>query len=324
MVKAMTQRQNISANHTSKFSPWRSRVHRFLAVAVGLVLLIAGLLKAIDLELFIRQIKDYGIIHHRLVLVVSAWGLIILECGLGVALIILYRPGVTLPLSGLLFLVFAGATGYAWLTGATEHCGCYGPWLQFTPGHALVENLIFLTATAISWKGQHYVQASQTPTKAWAVTIACLCGLVLPMAFGIPTLSINRVQSNEPLIGPIQIHGSEDLDLNQGVYLIVLMGTDCLHCQEAVPDLNMLAERPDLPPIIALCTSEEADCIEFVEEFQPIFPIGHISEDLFWRLLADGDMPRTILLENGRIKRVWDKMVPDENAVWAAQALVEP
>jgi len=81
--------------------------------------------------------------------------------------------------------------------------------------------------------------------------------------------------------------------------------------------LIMWADGLDLPPIIALCTSEEADCIEFVDEVQPIFPIGHISEDLFWHLLADGDMPRIILLHNGRIEKVWDQTVPDEYAIKA-------
>lgn len=305
----------------SKASSRHAWTARFLAGAVGIVLLVAGVLKAVDLELFIRQIGDYGIIYERVILVVSAWGMIVLECGLGVGLLVLYRPRVTLPLAALLFLVFAGATGWAWLTGATEHCGCYGPWLQFTPAQALVENLILLAATALAWKGLHHVQAPQTRTKAWAVTIACLSGLALPVVFGFPTSAINRVQSNGPLIGPIEVHGVGDVDLNKGEYLVVLMGAGCFHCQEAVPDLNILCDAPDLPPLIALCTSEEADCIEFVEEFQPIFPIGHISDDLFWRLLADGDMPRIILLHDGRTKKVWDQTVPDEDAIRAEQSL---
>jgi hypothetical protein len=313
----MTQDKNSVVHEPFKASAWRSWTPRLLSGAVGLILLAAAFLKAMDMELFIRQMRDYGIIYERVILVVSAWGMIVVECGLGVGLLVLYRPRVTLPMAALLFLVFAGATGWAWLTAATEHCGCYGPWLQLTPGQALAENLILLAAIALAWRGGQHMQTAHTRAKAWAVTIACLGGLVLPVVFGIPTSAINRTQSNEPQIGPIQVHGLGDVDLNKGEYLIVLMGTECFHCQEAIPDLNILCDAPDLPPLIALCTSEEADCIEFVEEFQPIFPIGHISDDLFWRLLADGDLPRIILLHDGRTKKVWDQTVPDEDAIKA-------
>ena len=323
MEKRMSEENVTSSNGAFKTPAWRWWTPRLLSGAVGLILLAAGLVKAMDMELFIRQIMDYGIVSERLLLILSAWGLIALECALGVALLVFYRPRLMLSLTAALLLIFAGATGWAWLTGVTEDCGCYGAWLKQTPGQALVGDLVLLAATAIAWAGCRHVQAPQTRTKAWAVTIACLSGLALPVVFGFPTSAINRAQSNGPLIGPIEVHGVGDVDLNKGEYLVVLMGAECFHCQEAVPDLNILCDAPDLPPLIALCTSEEADCIEFVEEFQPIFPIGHISDDLFWRLLADGDMPRIILLHDGRTKRVWDQTVPDEDAVKAELSLSE-
>ncbi len=320
----MTQENITFVHKSSKVPAWYSRAARFLAGVVGIVLFVAGILKALNMELFIRQMKDYGIISERVVLVISAWGLIILQCGLGVGLLVLYRPRILLPLTALLFVIFTGATGWAWLTGATENCGCYGAWLKHTPGQALVENLILLAATAIAWTVYQHIKTRQTRTKAWAVTIACVIGLALPVVSGFPTSAINRTRSNGPLVGSIQVHGLGDVDLSRGSYLIALMGTDCLHCQEAVPELNMLSETPDLPPLVALCTSEEADCIEFVEQFQPVFRIGHISQDLFWHLLADGDMPRVVLLRDGRIQQVWDQTVPDEDAIKAAQPFSEP
>jgi F0F1-type ATP synthase assembly protein I len=311
----MTRDKNSVAKESFKASAWRSWTPRLLSGAVGLILLAAALLKAMDMELFVRQMRDYGILYDRVILVASAWGLIVVECGLGAGLLVCYRPRVTLPMTALLFLVFAGAKGWAWLTGATEHCGCYGAWLQLTLGQALAENLILLAAIAFAWRGHQRMQGAHNRAKAWAVTMACISGLVLPVLFGFPTSAINRTQPKELRIGPIEVHGLGHVDLNKGGYLIVLMGTDCFHCQAAIPDLNVLCDTPDLPPLIALCTSEEAECIEFVEEFQPIFPIGHISDDLFWRLLADGDLPRIILLHDGYTKKVWDKTVPDEDAI---------
>jgi hypothetical protein len=319
----MTKEQNTFADQSSEAPGRRFWIPRFLAIAVGLILLVAGLVKAVDMELFIRQIGDYGIITERVVLVVSAWGLIVLECGLGVALLVLYRPRVLLPLTALLFLIFAGVTSWAWLTEATQECGCYGAWLQHTPRQAVIENLILLAATVLAWMGCRHGQIPQTRTRAWAVTIACLIGLAMPVAFGFPVSGIGQSASKPPQFDSIRVHGLGDVDVNTGGYLIVLMGTDCLHCQEAIPELNMLSEAPDLPMLIALCTSKEADCIEFTESFLPVFPIGHISDDLFWRLLSDGTMPRTILLEDGRIKHVWDQIVPTRESIQAAYALEE-
>jgi hypothetical protein len=319
----MTQEKNTSLNESSRVRGWRYRVSRFLAIAVGLVLLVAGVLKAVDPELFIRQIKAYGIIQERALLMVSAWGLIVLECGLGTALILLYRPRIVMPLTAFLFLIFTGVTGWAWLTGATQDCGCYGAWIQHTPGQAVIENLVLLGATVLAWMGCRRTQTSQTRVKAWAVTIACLIGLAMPVAFGLPTWGINNSDPEPPEFDPVRVHGVGDVDLNTGGYLIVLMGTDCLHCQEAIPELNMLSDNPDLPMLIALCTSKEADCIDFTEEFLPVFPIGHISDDLFWRLLSDGDLPRTILLQDGRIRQVWDQTVPTRDGIQAAYNVQE-
>jgi len=55
----------------------------------------------------------------------------------------------------------------------------------------------------------------------------------------------------------------------------------------------------------------------FVEEFQPMFPIGQVREDVFLRLLADGDIPRIILVGDGHVQQAWDQRVPDEDSVRA-------
>ena len=107
------------------------------------------------------------------------------------------------------------------------------------------------------------------------------------------------------------------LDLGCGEYLIALIGTHCEHCQDAVPQINNLAENPDLPEVLALCPDEEGECLEFVEEFLPIFPIGQVSEDDFWRLLGESISPRILLVSDGHIRRAWDGDVPDSEEILA-------
>ena len=304
----------------SKASAWRLWMPRVLAAAVGLVLLTAGVLKATDMELFIRQIRDYGIISQRVLLALSAWGIIAVECALGVGLLVFYRPRLVLSSTAMLLLIFLGGTGWAWLTGATEECGCYGIWFKYTPAEAVLENFILLSATVAAWAGRGHLQTSHTRAKAWAVSAACLIGFALPVAFGFPISGINRPPSEALQLefGSLQIQGLDHVDLTHGTYLIILTDTECHHCQEVVPQVNILAETAALHGVIALCTNEESQRMEFAQEFQANFPIGQITEDDFWRLLGHGDIPRFVLVCDGSVRQMWDQEAPDKDMIEAA------
>ena len=142
---------------------------------------------------------------------------------------------------------------------------------------------------------------------------ASLVGLVLPIVFGFSFygVTIPRLQAFEVEYNTLKVQGLGDIDLNQGTYLITLMDTECIHCKEIVPELNILAEETDSSSVIALCANNEEQLAMFIEEFQPEFPIGRIRENTFWRLMADADMPRIVLVSDGRLCQIWDQIVPD-------------
>jgi thiol-disulfide isomerase/thioredoxin/uncharacterized membrane protein len=298
---------------------WRLWVPRVLAGATGLILLIAGLVKAMDMELFIRQIRDYGIISQHVLLAMSAWGLIALECALGIGLLIFYRPKITLPLTSLLWLTFLGATSWAWLTGATKECGCFGAWVEHSPKQAVLENLVLLVATLLArvWYKESHRRASQA--KAWCVAIAFLSGIALPLAFGFPISRINQSpwEKIEIELTKLDTKGLDKANLSSGTHLIILLDTECEHCKEALPELDALAETTDLPSVIALCPNDESARAAFIENFQPDFPLAQIGESVFLRLLGLGDVPRTILLRDQRVRGVWDKDVPSADIIRA-------
>ena len=47
------------------------------------------------------------------------------------------------------------------------------------------------------------------------------------------------------------------------------------------------------------------------------FSIGQIKEDIFWRLLDKGEIPRIMLVNDRRVKKVWDETVPTEEMIRA-------
>ena len=187
--------RNISKSAKGLFRPkaWPSWVSRLLAGAVGLILVAASVLKATDMELFIRQLKGYGIISQHTVLVLGAWGLITLEFGLGVALLVSYRLKISLSFAGTLFLVFLGVTGWNWLSGTTQDCGCFGDLVKHTPREAVVHDLIFLAATVLAWLGSPHVKTTRSRAKVLTVVVACVIGLLLPVAFG---FSVSRISQS--------------------------------------------------------------------------------------------------------------------------------
>jgi hypothetical protein len=298
---------------------------RVLSGALGVILLTAAVLKAADMALFVRQMGAYGIISQHTLLVLSAWGVIALECALGVGLVVAYRPRFILTLTAVLFLTFMGATTWAWLRGSADQCGCFGDWLSHSPGEAALGNLILLAGTLWAWVWSRDAKNQRARGRAWATGMACLIGVALPVAFGFPISTV--IQSPPETVrgelGRLELQGGDVIDLTQGDHLVIVMGTDCGHCQEAVPALNMLTGVPDLPPLIAVCQNTASDRMRFIDAFQPLFQVDEISENDFWRLLADGEMPRTILVRDGRTIQVWDQIIPDEDTVRAALAVSE-
>jgi hypothetical protein len=296
---------------------WRSGLARFLAAAMGLVLVLASLLKAMDLELFVRQIKAYGLITQPMLVPPVAWGMIAFQFTLGVGLLVFYRPKITLSLATALWTVLLGVTSWAAITGVTDACGCYGAWLEHSPLEATVENFVFLAATlAAWWLAPGYQRLQWSTAKIWAVRTAAVIGLGLPLFFGYPLSAMIQPENKEQAaLGSFVTEGLEGIDLDKGEYLIVVFGTDCHHCIEATPDLNYLAEEHGVPPVIGLCAAPPEESMRFQAECAPLFPIGRISEDTFWQLLGDGELPRLLLVRDGRIQRAWNKEVPEATAV---------
>ena len=290
---------------------WRRKASRLLVGFLGLIFITAAISKSANVALFIRQIRDYGIVVYPLALAAGAWGLIALEFSLGVALLIHYRSRLILTITGALLMLFLGASGWAWFTGTTDACGCFGSWLQRTPGEAFLESMILLFLTVLGLACYDDSTALNNRFKPWAIACALLIGLALPAVSGFPLSKIGVSRANEFDLDQVYVQGVGLLDLEQGGHIIVLTDTECLHCRESVPDLNILAEAEDLPPLIALCTNDEEKRVRFVEEYEPVFPIIQIREDDFWRLLGDGDIPRTMLVRDRRLERVWDETIPD-------------
>ena len=314
---------SISSAGLSLFSGLLSWAPRLLIGVVGLILLISGLLKATDINLFVKQVRDYEIISHNVLLVVTAWSVIVAEFTLGMSLILSFLTKWTIPLTAFLLFIFLGATAWAWFTGVTEDCGCFGAWVKRSPGEAMIEDLVLLVALIPAWLGKGDSAKPVNHIKFFAVIVACVAGLILPPLFGSP---ISQISGTVPASTNIQqefleIQDILQMDIRHGAYLFVLMSTDCLHCRDAFKRFNIWAEETDIPPLIALCANNKEQIQTFKTEFQPKFPVLQITEDKFWDLLELSTTPRIFLMRNGGILKIWEGEAPDTDRI--REALVQ-
>jgi uncharacterized membrane protein YphA (DoxX/SURF4 family) len=297
---------------------WRYLTARAIEVAIGLVLLIAGGLKAWEPLDFIRQIGDYQIITAPGLIKLTAWVMIIFEIALGTALIVGYRRRLAVPVAALLLLGFLVMLGWAWHTGSTEDCGCFGSWVKRTPAEAFTEDLVMLIVVGFGWSLHRHEERHRSSWRPVIVVLAVLAGLsVTILASNSARQSTDPLQRMKATTGqPNLFAGVEVSDLplrlDAGPRVVVLLDTGCEHCQASVPELNRLyaeLQSRDIP-LVALCTNTPAEIAAFTSRFKAGFPLGRISSSNFTKLFERGRPPRLLVARDGELLKIWDGMVP--------------
>jgi hypothetical protein len=291
---------------------------RVVGRVLGAVILAAGLIKAVNPQGFATEIADYKIVVNPILVGLIAYGLVIVECGLGAALLVNLRSRLTLALTTLLLVVFLGAVGWAWWMGATQDCGCFGPWKR-TPGQAFAEDLGLLAAAVWAWWGHRGATAATNTAKLVVVGAALAAAITIPSVAGFV-----RLAGVEP--GAAGAVGQETfktievkdlpVSLATGEHLVFLMSTSCSHCQESVPAVNALASDPRVPKLVGIAMNDRVDRGLFREDYKAEFPIGEISQTTLVSLLKDR-FPRLFLVRDGRIAAVWDETMPSVDEVLA-------
>jgi uncharacterized membrane protein YphA (DoxX/SURF4 family)/thiol-disulfide isomerase/thioredoxin len=294
--------------------------YRFIIIVLGVILLAAGLFKGLDLDQFARQIRQYGLLPDDAQLIhATAWFMVVVEIGLGAALLSNWRPKFTLSAVSLLLLIFIGVLFWAMVHGGVSDCGCFGPAARRNPKEALIEDVLLLSLAVAAWRIREKTLYFKHPAKTWTVAMACILAMALPLAAG----TTNPVQrEHAPAAAPggvgmvLQSKTGGQIDLNAGVFLVVLMSTDCNHCRESVPILNQIAaDAEDTITIYALAADDRGDVDRFIEDNFAFYPVFPVDEKSLLSLMEDAPLPQYLLIRNGNIVARWHEQVPELNAL---------
>ena len=276
-------------------------------IALGLVLLVAGLLKGADPVEFIRQIATYGIVSGKAAAVL-AYLLIPAEVALGVALIVGFRARLSAAAGSLLMLGFMAATAYAWSRGRGEGCGCFGSLVSRTPGEVILEDAGFLALGVLGFFLAR--KGVRDPLGRWIAVAGSLIGAVL-LSFTAYALPLDPLVTDLRIGRPVEALPLRDspVDLAAGDHLVALLDLGSPDAGAAVEKLNRYSEVPGAPAVVAFYGGEVDEKVVFCFNYRPGFDVVPAVRADLKRLYRT--LPRFFRVRDGKVSRIWDEGPPD-------------
>ena len=308
-----------------------SKAARVGQMVIGVVYLVAGAMKIWEPVLFYWEAIPYasllGIGEWETASAVAKAAIALgpIEFVLGWALLLNWYPRLCLPVATVLMAAFTALTAKAWHMGASIDCGCFGALVERGPKEATIEDGAMLAVLLFAWwgmrRGANAAPAAGRPNwwGAGGAPVWPLASRMVLGALGVGLVvggvrffpELERISQSDLKSG-VRLSGlalkGVDVDLMQGEYLIELFSPTCGHCKNAVPKMNVLAQDPQLPRLIALTSfaQDAPQVIDFKKQLQPRFDIATISQTDFRRLTFGHSYPRLAYVADGVVQQVWE------------------
>lgn len=317
-----------------------NRVVRISEILLGLLFVAAAVLKALDMDAFAIQVRLYGVVHELHLVRLAAWGSLAAESLLGIAMLAGIRlRGITIALTVAMLIGFTGLIAYAWKYQGLSDCGCFGKYVQMSPGVSIAKNVVMLVLALIAGIGARRAKLDQiagnwflNPSYSAQAVVTVICAVLVIAATQVapvtPTNARIRGTSGsgtDPNAAPFAQFKFDfegrPYDLRHGEFIVAMLSASCDHCKAAVPALNEYTINPDLPTLVALVHSDTGtpdgnkDELErFRQETRPQFPnilITELSDDrlLFYSFVGKAP-PRLYAIRDGKEIKHWDDLTP--------------
>lgn len=289
-------------------------------VALGLVFLVAAVTKAPHPTLFAEQIAEYGITPEAW----SHWQaplFIVLELSLGIALIVNWRPKVSISTAIGLMIFFMAVISVAMSKGYDGSCGCFGGASSRGPVDALVEDSLFLAAGLLAWIGMRMDDGfARRGRSRWQLALAFAGVAMGGVAYAVgPRLPLAELATAGRPGAPFDHIVVEELgiDLERGDRLVAILDPAQEASIQAVSPLDELVGVG--PPVIGVFEGDNEQMVGFMFEHAPAFDgmghAPHIATRRFYRRL-----PVVLALRDGVIIDAWHERVPSADEVRGAFA----
>ncbi|MFQ5525859.1 MAG: DoxX family protein [Thermoanaerobaculia bacterium] len=290
------------------------------ALVLGLVFVVAAVPKALDPLAFAEQIRFEGL-DFLFPAGLMGWFVIVLEAGLGAALILDLRRRWVLVPTGLLvaFFVFLTARAYLrWMRGDLDDasaCGCFGNLLDRTPAEAFWQDLVLLVPP---FSLAAFVGRSRGPSKRWRLGLvgAATLGMAI-LAWASPSLPLDdaatRLGVGKRIVdfcAGAEKPGAERVcldivvpELLEGGHVVVIDDLDGEAIEETVDRLNALVAASPETSLWLLANASDERVQTFFWEWGPRFEVRETPLPLLRPLYRT--LPRAFAVEDGGVTRTW-------------------
>jgi hypothetical protein len=285
----------------------RALVGGLSARLLGAVLLLAAYAKAIDPQGFAIAIREVLPMPQALALV-GAVALVAFEAALGAALLSGARHRNVLVVTNATFLAFTGIVVWQLVRpGDPGACGCFGQLLERTPWQAFWEDVGFVALSGLAWLGRPAGPAAPP----WRIP-ALVGGAFAGFAACAPWLPLD---DHATALAPGARVESTRLDeivpeLRAGRHLVLLVDRADAATRARIPELNARLGLPGGPTTVwGVADDDRALATEFMWSAGPAFEVRGAPPTMLRRLYRM--LPRSALIEDGRIVATWTGFPPD-------------
>lgn len=319
--KSMSKSEASEWDRHSTLPPFPLRILGVLgAVVLGAVLLFGAWAKALDPVAFAEQIHQQGLDVVLSARVVATFA-ILLEVGLGMALVLNVRRLWVLWPAALLvvfFLFLTGRTYYLFSHGLLEAdvgCGCFGNLVERTPAEAFWQDLALLVPSLLAaFVGRQRV-AGPPKLRLGAVALAML-GMGL-FAWWSPALPIDdlatRLSVGKRLDQICSGSGSQRICLGtlwvpfeSDEHLVVIADLEEGAIGDLVGRLNAYTDQGHSVVLLSSGTPEQNRM--FFWQWGPVFEIVETPVALVRSLYRT--LPRSFLVVDGVVTQTWSGLPP--------------
>jgi uncharacterized membrane protein YphA (DoxX/SURF4 family) len=302
--------------------PWTTRMGRVAGMFLGVVFLTAAVTKALDPASLQEMVVNEGLDFALPAFLVAPIALI-LEGGLGLALLFgirHYRVLVPATLLTLFFVFLTGRAYYHSLTGQLDpnaSCGCFGNLVERTPQAAFWQDLALLApATLLAWFGPE--RSQPFPRAKFGLAGTCTA-LLLGLSLVSPDLPlddlITRLSAGTRVTDLCAGQGADRTcmethlpEAEHGDHLVLIADLDDDEFAKSVESINAYVQGGAETQVWVLCDATSEQCQEWFWTHAPAFEVRPAPRGLLRPLYRR--LPRSFRVRDGTVTETYDGLPP--------------
>ena len=254
---------------------------KIFGLLLGLVFLVSGFAKALDVSAFADVIASYGFAGIRFMAV----PVVIAEIIIGLLLVLRIGEKTTALITAILLVVFTIIYSYGLIFKGVEDCGCFGniKALNSSPVLLYIRNaiLIFLAVDIYRFSSDVW--------KTSPVAIIVFVLILIIASFISGYTSENFFKNKKYIFEKYEVKGSALSEFahfsNDSTYLVFLFSYSCPHCMNSIANIEMYEKTGAVDKVIALAYDNDSIAHErFDQYFTPSFEITDYSDKSLFKL----------------------------------------